>query len=494
MNILLVSPAHPDTYWSFKHALKFIAKKANNPPLGLMTVAAMLPSGWEKKLVDLNIRPLNEEELIWADLVFVGAMSVQEKSATDVIQRCHRLHKKTIVGGPLFTGDPHRWAAMVDHMVLNEAEITLPQFLRDLEQGTPKKIYKTAVYADMQDSPTPDYSLIDASDYGQLNIQYSRGCPYDCEFCEITALLGRKVRVKSPGQIIDELEAIYQTGFRGNVFFVDDNFIGNRKKLKKELLPAIAGWNKIHRYPFSFTTEASINLADDPELLKQVACAGFNRVFVGIESPNKESLVECDKKLNAERDLIQSVRIIQSAGIEVTAGFIVGFDSDTTSIFQEQVEFIQESGIMTAMVGLLNAPERTRLYKRLEEEGRILSIYDGNNTNFEMNFVPKMDKKTLLSGYRSILTGIYSCKAYHLRLMAFLKEFRPVAQFGRRINLDSIRALLRAIYYLGIRSYGRIYFWRLFLWSLFKRPQLLPLAITHSVYGYHFRKVYQINR
>ncbi|MEN8156693.1 MAG: B12-binding domain-containing radical SAM protein [Bacteroidota bacterium] len=493
MHILLVSPSYPDTYWSFKHALKFISKKANNPPLGLMTVAALLPTRWEKRLVDLNVRPLRDKEILWADYVMVGAMSVQEKSASDVINRCRELNRRVVAGGPLFTGDPDPWSH-VDHLVLNEAEITLPHLLSDLEKGQPKKIYRTRDFAEMKASPPPDYSLIDASDYGQLSIQYTRGCPYNCEFCEITALLGRKVRVKSGEQILDELEGIYQTGFRGNVFFVDDNFIGNRYHLKRELLPAITRWNESHRYPFSFTTEASINLADDTALLKQVADAGFNRVFIGIESPNEESLKECDKKLNLERDLLQSVREIQSAGIEVTAGFIVGFDHDTTAVFQNQIDFIQQSGIMTAMVGLLNAPSRTRLYERMKREGRIISTYEGNNTDYSMNFVPVMNRETLLTGYQAILTGIYSNRAYYDRLRRFLKEFKPATRFGRRLNYQSISALLRSILYIGILGRGRIYYWRLFAWSLFRRPQLLPLAITHSIYGYHFRKVFQIER
>ena len=491
MKILLVSPKYPDTYWSFKHALKFISKKANNPPLGLMTVAALLPEDWTKKLVDLNVRSLHDKEILWADYVMVGAMSVQERSASEVINRCRELNRKVVAGGPLFTGDPEPWSN-VDHMVLNEAEITLPEFLSDLEKGQPKKIYSTCDFADVKTSPAPDYSLINASHYGQLSIQYSRGCPYHCEFCEITALLGRKVRVKTGAQIVEELETIYQKGFRGNVFFVDDNFIGNRHHLKRELLPAIFSWNESHRFPFSFTTEASINLADDPELLKQVANAGFNRVFIGIESPDEESLKECDKKLNLERDMMESVREIQSAGIEVTAGFIVGFDHDTTAVFQNQVDFIQRSGIMTAMVGLLNAPTRTRLYHRLKREGRIIGNYEGDNTNYSMNFVPKMNKEILLSGYQTILTGIYSSKPYYYRLKRFLQEFEPAARFGRRLTFESIMALFRSMLYIGILGSDRTYYWKLLLWSLVRRPQVFPLAVTHSIYGYHFRKVFRI--
>ncbi|MCK4879156.1 MAG: B12-binding domain-containing radical SAM protein [Bacteroidales bacterium] len=492
MNILLISPAYPDTYWSFKHALKFVSKKAVSPPLGLITIAPMLPATWERKLVDLNVRPLTDSEIRWADYVYIGAMSVQAASASQVVQRCKQLEKKIVAGGPLFTGNPDAWLH-IDHLVLNEAEITLPQFLQDLESGHPKKIYRTEEYADMNLSPCPDYSLITVSDYAQLSLQYTRGCPFNCEFCEITALLGRKVRLKSTRQIIEELENIYHTGFRGNLFFVDDNFIGNRKRLKQELLPAITTWNSNHKHPYTFTTEASIDLSDDTELMRAMAEAGFEKVFVGIETPDEACLKECNKNLNIGRNLLDSVREIQAAGIEVSAGFIVGFDNDTSTIFQRQIDFIQQSGIITAMVGLLNAPSRTNLYKRLKEEGRILRTHEGDNTNYTMNFIPKMNKEVLLNGYQTILNSIYSSKAYHERLIGFLKHFKPRVVNRGRVNGENIMALLRSVLFLGIIDRSRIYYWKLMFWSLFRRPDMIPLAVTYSIYGYHFRKVYRID-
>ena len=492
MNILLISPAYPDTYWSFRHALKFVSKKAASPPLGLLTIAPMLPADWERKLIDLNVHPLKEEDLLWADYVFIGAMSVQSESAREVVERCKKADKIIVGGGPLFTGDPESWPD-IDHLVLNEAEITLPRFLSDLEKGKAQKKYQTEEFADIQSSLPPDYSLITASDYAQLSLQYSRGCPFDCEFCEITALLGRKVRLKSTLQVMQELDIIYHTGFRGNLFFVDDNFIGNRKRLKQELLPAIAGWNRDHKYPYTFTTEASIDLSDDPELMSAMAFAGFEKVFVGIETPDEESLKECNKKLNTGRDLLESVSAIQSAGIEVSAGFIVGFDNDNSSIFQRQIDFIQRSGIITAMVGLLNAPSRTKLYKRLKNEGRILWTHQGDNTNYTMNFVPKMKKEVLLVGYQKILDSIYSSKAYHERLKGFLKHFKPGTVNRARVNKENMLAFLRSVLYLGILDKSRRYYWRLLFWSLSKRPEIFPLAVTYSIYGYHFRKVYRID-
>jgi len=492
MKILLISPAYPDTYWSFRHALKFVSKKAASPPLGLLTISSLLPASWERKLIDLNVHPLEDAEILWADYVFIGAMSVQSESAIQVVERCKKMDKIIVAGGPLFTGDPESWSH-IDHLILNEAEITLPWFLSDLEKANPQKIYQTEEFADIQNSPPPDFSLITASDYAQLSLQYSRGCPFDCEFCEITALLGRKVRLKSTRQVIHELDIIYQTGFRGNLFFVDDNFIGNRKRLKQELLPAIATWNRDRKYPYTFTTEASIDLSDDAELLNAMAFAGFEKVFVGIETPDEESLKECNKKLNTGRDLLESVSIIQSAGIEVSAGFIVGFDNDTSTIFQRQIDFIQESGIITAMVGLLNAPSRTRLYKRLKKEGRITNTADGDNTNYNMNFTPKMNREVLMKGYQKIVYHIYSSKAYHERLKGFLKHFKPRSLNRGRVNKENMMAFLRSIIYLGILDRSRRYYWRLLFWSLSHRPDVFPLAVTYSIYGYHFRKVYRID-
>jgi len=491
MRVLLICPEYPDTYWSFRYALKFISKKAVNPPLGLLTIAAMLPPHWEKKVVDLNVNSLREKDILEADYVLISAMSVQSESVSRVIDVCKTHGTKIIAGGPMFTGDPDSYLHL-DHLILNEAEITLPQFLSDLEKGSPRQVYGTEEYADLSLSPPPDFSLIDASAYAQLNLQYSRGCPFDCEFCEITSLLGRKVRTKSSNQILGELENIYQTGFRGNLFMVDDNFIGNRRKLKMDLLPAMSRWNEQHGSPFTFTTEASIDLADDPELMQKMVGAGFEKVFVGIETVEQESLAECNKVHNMDRDLTESVHKIQLAGIEVTAGFIVGFDSDTPGIFQRQIKFIQQTGILTAMVGLLNAPNRTRLYERLRKEGRISDGFDGNNTNDSMNFIPIMDREKLLAGFKSINQTIYSGKVYYERITQYLKRFQPGVKASRRRTREQITALVRSVFYIGILSRDRIHFWKLFVWSLFRKPKLFPLAITYSIYGYHFRKVYQI--
>ncbi len=491
MNILLVGPKYPDTYWSFKYALKFVSKKASNPPLGLLTISSLLPGEWNKKLVDLNVSSLKDKEILWADYIFLGAMTVQQESAKQVIARCRQLERKIIAGGPLFTGEPENYIDLVDHLILNEAEITLPLFLEDLANNNPRRRYSTNQYTELSLSPTPDYSLINVSKYAQLNLQFSRGCPYDCEFCEITALLGHRFRIKSTEQILAELENIYQTGFRGNVFFVDDNFIGNRKKLKNDLLPAMTSWAKERSYPFYYITEASINLADDSELMDQMVQAGFGKVFVGIETPDPASLAECDKTNNLNRDLITCVNRIQKAGMEVTAGFIVGFDNDTPGIFQRQIDFIQESGIVTAMVGLLNAMNNTRLYKRLSEEGRILERTSGDNTGYAINFIPKMDRELLLKGYDSIVQTIYSGKEFNERVIRFLKVYNPKNKLQTKLTFGRLMAFIRSVLILGILSEERIWYWKLLFWSLFNRPSTFSLAITYSIYGYHFRRVFR---
>jgi radical SAM superfamily enzyme YgiQ (UPF0313 family) len=488
MNILLVYPEYPDTYWSFKHALKFISKKASNIPLGLITIAQLLPENWNKRLTDLNVNRLRDADIKWADYVFISAMSVQLASVRQVIERCLQLKKKIVAGGPLFTEEYEQFKE-IDHLVLNEAEITLPLFLDDLKNGRPERIYHSDKFADITKSPLPDYSLLKSGKYATAGIQYSRGCPFDCEFCDITALFGRIVRTKTPLQIIAELDQLLQIGWRGSVFFVDDNFIGHKNKLKNELLPAIIKWMEINDYPFYFITEASINLSDDDELMAMMVKAGFAKVFVGIETPDESCLMECNKLHNNNRDLIECVNIIQRYGMEVFGGFIVGFDNDPPDIFQRQIDFIQKSGIITAMVGLLNAPRLSKLYQRLNNEGRITDQFTGDNTDCSINFVPLMGKNELLTGYQKIIRNIYSGKAYYERVLTFLKQYDPPSV--QPWSFDKIMALIKSIIYLGILKKNRIYFWKIFFWSIFNKPKTFPLAVTYSIYGYHFSRVFR---
>ena len=484
----MVYPKYPDTFWSFKHALKFVSKKASFPPLGLLTVASILPKEWNKKLIDMNVSVLRDKDILWADYVFISAMSIQSRSTDEVIQRCTKLKTKIVAGGPLFTSSSEYYQN-IDHLILNEAEITLPQFLNDLSEGKPKQKYTSEEWAEITTTPLPLWNLISMNNYTSMNVQYSRGCPFDCDFCDITVLYGRKPRTKTKEQVIDELDTLYFSDWRGPVFFVDDNFIGNKAKLKKEILPAIAEWMEKRKHPFYLNTEASINLADDDKLMQLMVKAGFEAVFIGIESPNEESLIECNKIQNRNRDLISSIRKIQESGLEVQGGFIVGFDNDPPTIFDKLTNFIQESGIVTAMVGLLNAPQGTKLQKRLLNEGRLLNDFTGNNTDFSINFIPHMDSEELLNGYKKILNTIYSPKYYYERVMRFIKDFEPKKKKVFHLNPNYILALFKSIIKLGMIGEERIYYWKLFFWSLFRKPQLFSLAILFSIYGFHFRKI-----
>jgi radical SAM superfamily enzyme YgiQ (UPF0313 family) len=489
LKILLVYPRCPDTFWSFKHALKFVSKKASFPPLGALTVAAMLPEEWEKKLVDMNVNSLNDEDIKWADYVFISAMVVQKESAREVIQRCNSLGIKVVVGGPLFTTEPEAFSG-IEHLILNEAEATLPPFLDDLKNGHPQKKYSNNFHPQIIRTPVPLWSLINMKKYSSMNLQYSRGCPFNCEFCDITFLDGNIPRTKTSQQVLTEMDSLYKAGWRGDVFFVDDNFIGNRKKLKEEILPSIIDWMRKKNHPFNLFTEVSVNMADDEELMKMMGQAGFNKVFVGIETPNEASLSECNKKQNTRRDLLAAIKTIQNHGFEVMGGFIVGFDNDSPAIFKTQINFIQKSGIVTAMVGLLNAPQGTQLYQRLKGENRLVKESSGDNTDFSLNFIPRMKRETLIEGYKEILNTIYSPGHYYARIKTLLQEYKPrTKSFSLHSKRWNMQGFLNCMWFMGVREKGRRYFWRLMASTLFTRPKSLPLLVTLSIYGYHFRRV-----
>lgn len=488
MKVLLINPEVPDTFWSLKNALKFISKKSIVPPLGLLTVAAMLPRDWELKLVDMTTTKLRDKDIRWADYVFITAMVIQQKSADQIIERCKKVGTKIVAGGPLFSSVPEHYEH-VDHLVLKEAELTLPLFVRDLQKGCPKRLYNTNEKADLNETPIPLWSLVNVKKYAMMSIQYSRGCPFDCDFCDITTLFGHKIRTKATEQVLEELERIYSLGWRGEVFFVDDNFIGNKAHLKREVLPAVIDWMKSRQYPFIFNTQASINLADDEELMELMVQAGFNCVFVGIETPNEDSLSECNKVQNKGRDLVSCITKIQESGMQVQGGFILGFDSDDASVFDNLIQFIQNSGIVMAMVGLLNAPRGTKLYKRLFKEQRLTIPATGNNTDCSINFAPKMGMENLVLGYRRVIQTIYSQKHYCARIKTYLKSYKVSSTTKIRFRFREIRALLRSMWYIGILSKGRRHYWKLVFWSL-RKKHYLHIAITFSIYGYHFRKIF----
>ncbi|MBI4965172.1 MAG: B12-binding domain-containing radical SAM protein [Desulfomonile tiedjei] len=487
MKALLVYPSIPDTFWSFKHIMKFIRKRAAHVPLGLITVGAMMPKDWDLQLVDMNVETLTDDAIRWADMVFMGAMVVQKESVQEVVERVHGLGKKIVAGGPLFTSS---WEAFpeIDHFVLNEAEITLKPFLKDLAAGNPQRVYNTEEKPDITQTPLPRWDLIKMKYYASMSVQYSRGCPYDCEFCDIVNLNGRRPRVKSNDQMLQELELLYDLGWRGRCFIVDDNFIGNRVKVKsflRDLLP----WQEAKRFPFSLYTEASVNLAQDQELMTLMTSAGFDSVFLGLETPAEECLVECGKHQNRSMDLVEAVKTIQRNGMEVMGGFIIGFDNDPPNIFERQANFIQNSGVVKAMIGLLNAIPGTRLYQRLKDEGRLLDNCTGDNCDGSLNFVPKMDAQKLKDGYTAVLNYIYSPKEYCDRVLEFLKDYKPTRR--RRVRMMDLRAFVTSILYLGILDKGKskFYYWKLLIKAFLFHRNSFGEAVSSAIFGYHFRRL-----
>ncbi len=482
--VLMVYPEFPDTYWSFSHALPFIGKRASLPPLGLLTVAGMLPDDYDVRLVDLNVAPLLPQDVEAADIVFVSAMIAQKSSFEDVVRLCNERDTPVVAGGPYPTTS-HERIRGVDVFVLGEAELTLPRLLADLEAGRARRVYRDRGRADITRTPAPRFDLVDLSVYDSMPLQYSRGCPYDCEFCDIIELFGRVQRTKTPEQFARELDAVYDAGFRGHVFVVDDNFVGNRRKTK-DLLRVVVEWQKAHGYPFTLSTEASIDLAQDQELLALMEAAAFTMVFVGIETPDEATLAFTGKSQNLKASVLDSIRAIQSRGIEVTGGFIVGFDTDPPDIFDRQIRLVQEAAIPTAMVGLLTALPGTRLYRRLAAEGRLLDDTTGNNTHdVKLSFVTRMPAETLLAGYKRVLAAIYDPVRYFERCAELMRRLPDTTKVVRRVTWSGVRALLLSILKQGFSRYGWAYV-SFLAGVVAHRPRLFADAVAFAVKGYHF--------
>jgi radical SAM superfamily enzyme YgiQ (UPF0313 family) len=487
MKILLINPEFPDTYWSFRHALPFEGKRCAFPPLGLLTVSALLPPEWERRLIDLNVESLKTADIEWADMVFATAMLVQKDSLKQVVKRCKAFGKRVVLGGPYVTTTIEDLPD-ADHIFVGEAEATLPQFVDDLAAGVAKPRYQAGERPPLAVTPVAHFHLANLKRYSAMSVQYSRGCPFSCEFCDIIEIYGRVPRTKSIQQMLAEFDALRDLNWRGTVFIVDDNFIGNKKNVRL-LLPALAEWQKRNGYPFSLLTESSVNLADDGLLLADMREAGFRRVFLGIETPVEESLREAQKSQN-RGNLLESVKKIQSYGMEVMAGFIVGFDNDPEDVFERQIEFIRESAIPLAMVGLLNALPDTQLWKRLEREGRLLGEASGNNTSCTLNFKTRMDPAVLIQGYQSIMQTIYAPREYYQRALDSMK--RTAQQFvePQRYNVVSaVTAFARVMLKLGIVDGERKEFWRFFTQALVKHHDKLAETLRLAAMGYHFRRL-----
>lgn len=486
MKVLLVYPGHPDTFWSFKHVLRFVGKRSAFPPLGLLTVAAMLPADWELRLVDANVACLEDGDIQWADWVMLSGMIVHRECAHAIARRCAELHRPVIAGGPLFTTGHHEFPE-IGHFVLGEAEGVMGELVEDMRRGAVKATYRAEAFPDVRTTPVPRWDLVNLRDYVTMPVQFSRGCPFDCEFCDIVVMYGRVPRTKEPAQVIAELDALQRAGWRDMVFIVDDNFIGNKKRVRI-LLEALVEWQERKRPGIGFLTEASVNLADEPKLLELMVRAGFKKVFVGLETPVAASLEECRKVQNSKRDLVDAVHVIQASGIEVMGGFIVGFDSDPLDIFRRQFEFVQRAGVVTAMVGLLTALPQTRLYTRLAQEGRIIADALGDNTAAVLNFVPRLDREQLFAGYRELMRSLYAPDNYYRRLREFLAVWHPRGP-GGRLAASDLRAFMGSIWVLGFARRGRRAFWGLFWQTLIARPRKFRMAMELAIMGHHFRTV-----
>ncbi len=493
MKVLFVYPEMPETCWTMQKEIELGGFDAIFPPLGLLTVAAMLPEQWEKKLVDLNIEKLSDKDIEWADFVFLGGMNVQEVSARQIIKKCKDLNATIVAGGTLFTHEYERFPE-VDYFVLNEAEITLPLFLNDLENGILKRIYQTKEYADVHITPTPLWGLAKMEKYASVLIQYSRGCPYMCDFCDVTVLFGRRPRTKTSEQIITELDSIPNINSFGLVFFADDNLIGNKKELKKNLLPELALWQEKREEKVWFMTQLTINLADDDVMMQQMLDAGFGSIFIGIETPDEKTLIACRKKQNAKRSMIDNVKYLQESGFEVMAGMIVGFDTDEPDIFDRQIEFLQESGIVLSILGMLNAPPGTELFDKMKAQNRLVNhtwYFEGAT-----NIIPKMDPELLFSGFNKVVSYLYGSEGFYIRTRKFLSTYKvPEVHKNSKFvfRFSMIKILFKALYTLGIKDENRIHFWKLFFWTIKNRPDIWDWSIKTCARGRHFRMIYKDN-
>lgn len=472
----------PDTIYAMRHALKLLGKKGSYPPLGLLTVANLLPKSWNKRVVDLNVRALSAEDLAWGDMLFLSAMNVQEHSVRDIIAQARGAQIKIVAGGTLFTHEHERFQG-VDHFILNEAEITLPQFLADFELNELKPIYKSDAFANVEESPVPAFDLVDMDDYLYSIVQYSRGCPYMCDFCDVTALFGRRPRVKTTDQIIAELEAIMQNSQPGAmVLFADDNLIGNKKLVKKELLPALIAWRKKRQPSIYFATQLTINLADDEELMQMMIDAGFRHIFIGIETPDEASLKVSRKNQNLKRDIMDNIMLLHAKGFIIWGGFIVGFDTDDEGTFQRQIDFLQASGIPLPIVNILKAPPGTELFERMKKENRLSK--DFAFAEGETNLIPAMGERALLQGYLKVIDAIYQPQHAIERLKRFFETYsypKNNLPIPSAFRLKDLPLALRTIYRLGLASPQRQYFWALFFWVFKHKRNQLEMALLYGL-------------
>jgi radical SAM superfamily enzyme YgiQ (UPF0313 family) len=492
---LLVSPQFPEfSYWNYREVCELFGARYPAAPLGLVTAAALLPQEWTIRLLDLNVREMDTALLDWADIVMTGGMIPQQRNLLALIELCHARGKRIVVGGQDPTSQPDVYAS-ADYLVLDEGEMTIPKFLADLKAGATHGIYRSEEKPDVAQSPTPRFDLLELKRYLHVGIQFSRGCPFNCEFCDIIELYGRKPRTKTPQQVLRELECLYQLGYRGHVDFVDDNFIGNKKAVMG-FLPELLTWSRQRGFPFYFSTEATLNLADDPKLLGMMEAVDFRYVFVGIETPDTELLIRAQKKQNTRHPAVEGVRRLNDHGMVVTAGFILGFDGETRQAAEAMVACVEAAGISMAMVGLLTALPNTQLTRRLAREGRLPAGYslqkpgDVDQATSGLNFTPSRPRAEILEDYASILRRLYSPKPYFGRVLTLARRLRrqPKQLGSTKGRRAEIVALASVIWRLGFGRGTAWYFWRNVLAVLMTRPGNFEAALQLMALFLHFRK------
>lgn len=496
MRVLLVYPLFPKTFWSYEKILELVNRQVLLPPLGLVTVAAILPQEWEFKLVDRNIRAVTEAEWEWADVCIFSAMIVQKQDLIDQIKEAKRRRKLVAVGGPYPTSVPDEAiSAGADYMILDEGEITLPMFVEAVQRGDKNGIFRTTQKPDVTTTPIPRFDLLELNAYDSMSVQFSRGCPFQCEFCDIIVLYGRKPRTKTPAQLLAELDCLYELGWRRGVFMVDDNFIGNKRNVKL-LLQELKVWMAEHKYPFAFNTEASVDLSQDQEMLDLMVECNFNAVFLGIETPDEESLQMTKKFQNTRNSLIESVQAITKAGLRPMAGFIIGFDGEKAGAGDRIVRFAETTGIPTTTFAMLQALPNTALWHRLEKEGRLRGK-DGNiNQTTLMNFIPTRPLEDIGREYIEAFWELYDAekfldRTYRCFLMMGAPKCKAPAKMPSWVDL---RALLIVIWRQGVKRKTRFKFWH-HLFSMIKRnPAVWEHYLTVCAHNEHFLEYRQIVR
>jgi len=489
-NILMVWPRFPPSFWGFEGMLEMIPQRAVMPPLGLITVAALCPATWKIRLIDRAFEELRDEDLRWADLVMVSAMHVQQADARVVLGRARSLGRRTFIGGPWASSEPELLLSAADHVLVGEVEEVFADIAAALEQGTARRLYRVIDKPDMTRSPVPRFDLLRLDKYGTMPVQFSRGCPFQCDFCDIITIYGRRPRVKTSAQLLEELDTLRRLGWRNDVFIVDDNFIGNHRQALA-LARELAAWQERQGRPFSFYTEASIDLADRPELLAAMVEANFMWVFIGIETPSAEGLKEARKYQNLRGDNAQQIRVIQESGLWVMGGFIVGFDSDDERIFERQLEFIDRTGIAWAMTGMLQALPTTPLFARLRQEGRLNEAKPVNLNLTPPNFRTRMPLPTLLRGFHNLLQGLYEPQAFFKRAFRSLQVWHPRGtQRPPSLPLSyNLRLLLASMWRQGVRSSYRRAYWRFLVrlaWHWARQPAKLWTGFYVLLSAHHF--------